>query len=236
MPTLTHMITAACTHKDQHNMKTKTLDSITPAITTVIGKCVSIYSRKLAALRWFYSLILSNGGATDVCMNRMAKLYDTVTSTNVLRKLDEMARRYNVCMESWSQFSLVIDNVDIYVKPRRETADHSNTMHHMVQAIAVKDRVITSINNSTRLPMVPLKDITPADVYPNVDDISALRVLMVEETVALLGQMPALRKLNIKRQGTHEYSWAQKRKSEAVSMVSCLSTIWLLFVYLELGI
>ena len=46
----------------------------------------------------------------------------------------------------------------MYVKPRRETNDKTNTMYQMVQAKAVDD--------TSKAPEVPISKVVPEDVYP----------------------------------------------------------------------
>ena len=46
--------------------------------------------------------------------------------------------------------NIVMDNVDMPVKPHNDDADKFNKMHHMVQAIAVKDRVFTQTEDDSR--------------------------------------------------------------------------------------
>lgn len=201
-----------------HNAKKKTLSSLVPAITSTIGKCLGIYSRSLSAQRTFYSLILSNGGITDACMNRLAKLADTVTHQSVLTKLNGMAKRYDAHLKNWPQFSIVVDNVDMLVRPRREDSSKSNKMYHMVQAIAVKDRVITQIDDNSRLPTVSVQNIKPADVYPQQEDVKQLTELMISTVVRVLGEMPALEHLKLDQiPNIHKFSSQTSRKSHSVS-------------------
>ena len=196
-----------------------------PAITTTVGKCIGIYSRNLSALRTLYSLILSNGGVTDACMNRLARLSDTITHQSLLTKLNAMAQRWDVPLQRWQQFNIVLDNVDMFVRPRHDDSSKSNKMYHMVQAIAVKDRVLPEIDHE---PNVPIDSLKPADVYANQSDIAHLKQLMAEIVVQVLAEMPALQNLKLKRESKkHVYSPLMTRKSEVVSKyhISCISRI-----------
>lgn len=214
------MIVAASSRKDQHNMTNKTLNSVNPAITLTIAKCLSIYSNHLSASRTYVAIILSNGGLTDTCMNRMAKLYDTVTHQNLIKKLNDLAKRHKVSLAQLeNQYCVVLDNVDIYVKPRRETKDKSNTMHHMVQAIAVEERVQPPLSVS-RVPSIPVADIEPEDVYPTVDDGNVMKQLMYWKVVEILKEMPALKgvPLNLPSK-RHLYTAEMSRKSKQVILI-----------------
>lgn len=216
MPTLTSVLVSACTRKDQCNLKEKTLDSIQPAITTLIGKCLGIYSRRLSALRSIYSLILSDGGITDSCMNRLAKLYDTVTHQNIIGKVNDLAGRFDAELQHWNDFSIVFDNVDMMVKPRREAADKSNQMYHMVQAIAVQDRVVAEPGACSKDPKTEVESITPQHVYPDNKDDKELRQLMVSAVVRILREMPALQTVEVAEEPPHRYTPQTSKKSRQV--------------------
>ena len=189
-----------------------------PAITTAVGKCISIYSRSLPALRTFYSLILSNGGITDACMNRLARLSDTVTHQNLLGKLNELAGRWDVSLRTWPQFNIVMDNVDMLVKPRHDDSSKSNKMYHMVQAIAVEDRVLTQADDDSRQPAISIATLKPTDVYPDQSDTAFLRGLFINKVIQLLGEMPALQNLELTKKPKHHiYSKLMSKKSNMVS-------------------
>lgn len=201
----------------------KTPEYLVPAITTLLGKCLGIYSDNFSALRTYYSLILSNGGLTDATMNRLARMYDCVTHQNIIKKLSAMAERYDASMKTWKEFNIVLDNVDIYVKPRREASNRSNTMHHMVQAIAVKDRVLTTKTNENRQPMVDIENLQPSHVYPTANDRKAVEQLMCDKIIDVLVEMPAVAKLGISIDHSHQHSAEMKQKSELVYYNKLLS-------------
>lgn len=211
---------ATCSHKHQDKRKHKTQMSITPAVTTVIGKCLGLHSDSLSALRTYYSLILSHSGLTDAGMNRLAKLYDCVTHQSILQKLNGIATRYDMEMKTWEQYNIVLDNVDIYIKPRRETASVSNKMFHMVQAIAVKDRVLTQKNDKSRQPLVNVDELLPHHAYPTDNDHKELQTLLRHKLEFIITQMPGLGHLAGKTQTKkhHKYSDEMKKKSEQVSV------------------
>ena len=100
LPTLTSTIVAACSRKDQEKMKTKSRQSITPGITTTIGKCLGIYSKKLSAIKSYYGLMVSNSGITDAGLDRLAHLNDSIVPTTVGSKMCDMGKRVDVLQES----------------------------------------------------------------------------------------------------------------------------------------
>lgn len=143
-----------------------------------------------------------------------------------------MAKRYDASMKTWNQYSIVLDNVDIYVKPRREASDKSNTMHHMVQAIAVEDRVLSEVTDSSRQPIVNIENIQPSHVYPTDNDREAIEKLMCEKVVEILGEMPGVAKLDITIDHHHQHFEEMKRKSQQVQriFVTCNAIIiWLMW-------
>lgn len=101
LPTSTTVIVSACMRKDQDNRKLKTKESLIPPIAMTVGKCVGIYSSTMSAVRTMYSLIISDCGIRDACMNRLAKLYDTITHQSLLTKLNDMSTRYNKLLDDW---------------------------------------------------------------------------------------------------------------------------------------
>lgn len=202
-------------------MKLKTLNSITPAITTTIGKCAGIYSQKLSAQRTLYGLLLSDGGITDTCMNRLAKLQDTTTHQSLIGKLNAMAADYKSTIDEWDrqlkQYAIVVDNVDIYTKPRRETAEKSNTMNHMVQAITVEERVKPPTDLNSK-PDIPVEDVQPQHVYPSEADEKDLRDLMTQKVIEVWSQIPALKDTKITPPvESHRFTTEMTRKTQHVS-------------------
>ena len=84
-------------------MKKKTMQAITPGITTAIGKCVGIYSKRMSAMKCYYGLTLSNAGVTDNGLDRMAHLQDSVIHNTVDKKLTDLANRYDELLKKWDQ-------------------------------------------------------------------------------------------------------------------------------------
>ena len=82
-------------------MKTKSRQSITPGITTTIGKCLGIYSKKLSAIKSYYGLMVSNSGITDAGLDRLAHLHDSVVHTTVGSKMCDMGKRVDVLIAKW---------------------------------------------------------------------------------------------------------------------------------------
>lgn len=218
------MIVTACTRRDQHNMTNRTLNSVNPAITTAIAKCLGIYSKSMSAARTHYSIVLSDAGLTDSCMNRLAKLRDTVTHQNLLGKLNAIAKRHKVDMDDWKEFGVVLDNVDVYVKPRKESSEKTNKMHHMVQAIAVEERVSPPADAS-KAPAINVDSIEPTDVYPSTGDELHLRQLMYTKILEMLTQIPALKDVPVELPSEeHPFSLFTSRKSQQVNSVQNLAS------------
>lgn len=198
------------------------MQSIIPAITTVIGKCVGVYSRKMSAQRTFYSIVLNHGGIKDSAMNRLAKLCDCVTHQNLLSKLNAIADRYDLELIQWrkqcEEYGIVFDNVDLLVRPRRETQSTANTMYHMVQAMAVKERVTTTGTGlDTTSPATTIDTIQPENVIPSNDDYRSIRSLMINQVLKIWAEMPCMTSLKLPiLSEQHEYSDVMKKRSEMV--------------------
>lgn len=175
-----------------------------------------------------YGLILSDGGITNICMNRMAKLYDTTTHQSLLYKQNQMAARYDIDLAKWQEFGIVLDNVDMFVRPRYETSARSNTMHHMVQAIAVEERVPPISESQT--PTIAVDRIQPADVIPSLSDAQRVRELMVNEILRIWTQIPALRDTEFeKADERHTYTEEMSGRSNLVSKTLYLAQHYLTF-------
>lgn len=219
LPIFTHLLFKACTRKDQHKRTQKSIESVTPAITTVVGKCLGIYSKRLSAQRTFYSLVLSDGGLTDVAMNRLAKLYDCVTHQALLPKVDSIASGFDRDINTWKQdgkqFSIVFDNIDIYIRRRKESSTSTNLMQNMVQAIAVLDRIISDSSRDH----LKIDEVQPGHILPSEDDSQTLKKLMADEVLRIWSDIPVIKQLKLTSlTDQHDYSDMMRKKSE---MVSC---------------
>ena len=121
-----------------------------------------------------------------------------------------MAQRWDILLQTWQQFNAVLGNAEMSVKPRHDDSSKSNKMYHMIQAIAVKDRVLPQVDHE---PNVPIDALKPADVYAKQSDIAHLKQLMLEIVVQMQAAKPALPSLNLKREfKKHVYSPFMTRK------------------------
>lgn len=156
----------------------------------------------------------------DVSMNRLAKLYDCATHQSILPKINILAERHHVDLSQWVQqsleYSIVFDNVDIMMRPRRESSVNCNKMHHMVQAIAVQERV-KNVEKSP--PLISIDEITPADVMVTSSDEKILKDIMVEQVKKMIAQCPGLAAVKVPLANEeHEYSEAMTKKSPMVRL------------------
>ena len=207
-------------------MKTKSRQSITPGITTTIGKCLGIYSKKLSAIKSYYGLMVSNSGITDAGLDRLAHLHDSVVHTTVGSKMCDMGKRVDVLIAKWDaqlkNYGIVVDNVDIMTKPRRDKTEKSNTMHHMVQAIAVEERVRPREDLRSKEQDIQVEDLKPADVVPTTQDTAKLLEMMVGKVTEIWSKIPALKgvKLTLPDE-SHQYTEQMSKKTDYVSMRYC---------------
>lgn len=86
LPILTKVVSSVCVRVEQG--KCKTTDKVMPAVTTVIGKMLGIYSNKLSAQRSYYGKLLSESvnltrmlyckreGMFNLCRNVFRKEFD----------------------------------------------------------------------------------------------------------------------------------------------------------------
>ena len=224
LPTLYKIVQTACV-KPSLDRKHKTEESVVPAVVSVIAKCLGIYSDKMSAHRNLVALLLHIGGIKDQYMERLAKLYDTVLPRTILPKLNDFAGRYDLLLKQWvkdgSMFCIVFDNVDIYTKPRHQAAEKTNIMHNMVQAIAVKDRIDTTI-----LPQTPLchaDDLQHEHLLPDLEDEHNVKSLMVKEVMEVWRCYSDDLSWIEPAKFTHRYSRKLRNKSEFVSILYLLN-------------
>ena len=76
-------------------------------------------------------------------------------------------------------YGIVVDNVDLMTKPYHDKTEKSNTLHHMVQAIAVEERVRPSKYLRRKEHDKPVEDLKPADGVQTTQDTAKLLKMMV---------------------------------------------------------
>ena len=69
-----------------------------------------------------------------------------------------------------STFKIIIDNLDLFIRPRSETSEHHAESKHFVNVYAVKDRISCSILDNTLYP-VNLSEVNIQDALPKNCDI-----------------------------------------------------------------
>ena len=116
-----------------------------------------------------------------------------------------------------------MDNVDMLVKPRHDDSSKSNKMYHMVQAIAVKDRVLTQADDDSSQPAISVERLQLTDVYPDQSDQESLRGLFIDMVIQILGEMPALQNLDLTKPHKHMYSTQMSTKSDVVGNLNNLA-------------
>lgn len=150
-------------------------------------------------------------------MNLLAKLNDCTTHQSILPKVNELANQHHSMLAKWSaqkeQYAIVFDNVDIHIKPRQQSQNTSNTMHHMVQSMAVKERVQSS---KTGGPSVNVMQIQPHHLLPTTADHSTLKTLMIDQLLKIWKEMPAMQTVITPSSEKHPYTHRMKMKSEMV--------------------
>lgn len=161
--------------------------------------------------------MFTDGGMKDASMNRLAKLYDCTTHQSILPKINALGKRHLFDLGKWTaegiEYSIVFDNVDILTRPRRESAKVSNKMHHMVQAMAVQERVKVP---EKKPPAIPIDSIKPGDVIAKAEDEQQLRRLMVDYVKRILQQeCPGISSLTLEPE-EHQYSHLMKKPTPMV--------------------
>ena len=76
--------------------------------------------------------------------------------------------------QEYSTYKVVIDNLDLFIRPRSETSEHHAESKHFVNVYAVKDRIPCHILNNT-LHTLNLAEVNVEDVLPKVCDIEEMK-------------------------------------------------------------
>lgn len=208
--------------RDQEG-KQKTHASVSPAVTSVICKCLGIYSERLSAYRYGMSSFLSLGGLKQQSVDQLARLYDAMSTSSRDTKNKQYAEIFDETKQQWKDsdvtFQIGFDNVDKRIGRREQTKLSPGKLHHMVQAVAIRDRVIANPGP----PAFPIQSVDPDLLLPTEDDIGSVTegfADMLRETWA--DMIPALEWMRPK-QYKHQYSEQMKAKSEKVCMLTNLS-------------
>ena len=126
-------------------------------------------------------------------------------------------------------FKLVIDNLDIFVRPRTETSQRHADSLHFVHMYAVHDRInVSSFSDVSQLP--DISSVNVEDVLPSNHDLKVLKdnitVLISQTTLKYLTFFR--RHINPKavpQHITHKYTTEMSLKSEVVSTCQHLYNI-----------
>lgn len=230
-PVISEVFESVCFRDDADTRAHRTVENLMPALTNVIATSFSIYSQHLSASRLVNSLLLSEGGAKESCVNRFAQLSLAYSYTQSLNKLDEMAKQQTDQVKNWSandeRYSLVWDNVDKHIRTRH---GGDNKMVHMIQTIAVKDRAVFRSSNP---PRVRLREVTADNLLPTQDDY----VSLVEDLLCLVQEIwaehiPALKFMapTVDPFTVHKHSAESKQKSDTV--ISFISIYMYIVLYI----
>lgn len=76
---------------------------------------------------------------------------------------------------------IVFDNVNVYTKPCHQSAEKTNIMHNMVSAIAVEDRIDTTILPAT--PKCHADDLQHEHLLQDCEDKRNVSSFMVKEVL-----------------------------------------------------
>lgn len=212
LPTLMGTITKLIGHKHS--------DSRCLAVT-IICKILGICNQRLSAYRYVNGMLLSTGGATDVCINRLHRTGECVTPRALRTKVSAMATLTSSLTKDWdvprTGSSLVFDNVNPYVKPRQQTSTKGNKLYSMTHSLMIKDRVPTG--HLSAIPALPLEELNPSHVLPSANDTRCLEESFVRILCNVWSQhIPSLQwmKQDIPQ---HMYSTYTTQKTEFVSLL-----------------
>ena len=117
-------------------------------------------------------------------------------------------------------YKLVIDNLDVFLRPRTETSQHHNNSLHFVHMYAVRDRI--NVSNHSNVPrFLGIESINLKDILPASSDLISLK----KNVTTLLSRivrkhMPYFRKhieaKAIPQHIQHKYSKEMSQRSEVV--------------------
>lgn len=184
--------------------------------------------------------MLTNGGLTATCLNRVAHLGDSVTMSTINCKMNDLTKTYANLIKTWDtqvqEYGIVLDSVDIMTKPRREASDKKNVMHHMVQAIVVEERVKKAAQPNAS-PSKAIGDVLPKDIMPSHTDDSLLQQMMVTRVLRLWSTLPAFQDIPLCLPSEeHSNTSSMSRKTEYVSFLCVVNFLYPITQYTHVGI
>lgn len=211
----TYQVVDAITLRE-HESKMKTHEYVRPAVTSVLCKCLSIYSDRLSAYRYLISSVLASGGTKHQTMDQLARLYDVMSNTARDNKQSDYVQIFNTIKLEWKRrpkpFQVVFDNVDKHLSRRQQSKDVTNTLCHMVQALCVGDRVMAPPGS----PQTAIDEVTTEQLLVSQADRASVVSRMVYVVRDIWSKLiPALAWMKPPRY-THDYSAEMKAKSEKV--------------------
>ena len=115
----------------------------------------------------------------------------------------------------WSGFKLVIDNIDMNLRPRHQTFERQTKSIHYVNCYAVRDRVdLSSYSNTNIRHVVPIESLLPLedDRRSIMGNFVILAGRILCESIPALCQIPHLATQHI----LHPHSKEMNSKSEIV--------------------
>ena len=123
---------------------------------------------------------------------------------------------------NYPTFKLVIDNLDLYIRPRSETSERHAESKHFVNVYAVKDRVLCSSIADTKLRSIDMATVNVEDVLPKDGDLDAMKQNIAIIVCRLVRRHMKFFRKNVSPKGvpkhiTHQFSKEMAQKSEIVS-------------------
>ncbi|XP_071796288.1 uncharacterized protein [Asterias amurensis] len=237
-PTFLQVLQISATSKYMQKNKLRTIESLTPNIMTAASIIFNCRSQDMNSHQLVNGFTLLEGGCSKQVFQRLhtrgvSSAYQTVLSKQAIfgngfdnkvkewasTAADESAVDTSEVDSPLSSYQIVMDNVDIRVRARHTTKDHHGTDFHMVNTMAVKDRVTSSLTDLK--PEVNVDKLNLRMCLPSVSDNQTLKhnwSILIGHIIA--DHLPAMQwmKRELPQEIHHSHMSEARQKSEVVNL------------------
>ena len=244
-PIFSAVLHAAAESSDLRRNKQKTPAMLIPGITTAAGILLNCRSKYMNAHQVLTSLTLKQSSAKRNAFNHLHSRFVCSSYKTVMQRQIDFGTDFDKDVIKWAEgkqvaectesleehgeqshrtdngYQLIMDNVDIIIHPRHTSREKHGTDLHMVQVIAVENRV-----NGHHLPndgpVATLSSVDIADFLPTLRDNQFLK----KDWIVLIGNIisehiPSLKWFSehIPAQIQHAHLTELQKKSKIVSSI-----------------
>lgn len=239
-PVLQSLLQTVATNPRIERNKVKTKEALVPGIVTAAAILFNCHSSHMNSHQLLTGLTLWEGGCHRRTFARLGARNLCSSYSYVINKQEEFGEGFDSEVKDWGKqlldakemgqsaeevhcpsFQLVMDNVDIRVKARHTTRDNYGSDYHMVNILAVKDRV-NAQHLSNDFPNVNTDKLDLAEFLPSSEEDKSLK----NDWSILMGHiisehLPHLKWMSkeLPKQIPHDHMDEAKQKTKVVSRI-----------------